>query len=300
LRAELGQPPARNENPLVDGHSPSLHLALFSKWLADKQPDWPPQTIITGFPWYDEVGHPDSSFRAREMHGESNDKPVGAGEDDSSFRAREKVQVSNDPSTTPSEIGLLPELERFLNAGPPPIVFTLGSAVAINAGQFFEHSAAAAKLLGRRAILICKDAHLVGPAARLLRSSRAADLVAFNYAPFSQLFPRAAAIVHHGGIGTTGQGMRAGRPMLIMPCAWDQPDNAARAARLGIARTIARRRYTPTCVAAELRRLLNAPAYSRSAAEIGEQVRQEDGVRVACDALENMLRMGPIPKAMGK
>ena len=53
-------------------------------------------------------------------------------------------------------------------------------------------------------------------------------VVAFDYAPFSLLFPRAAAIVHHGGIGTTGQAMRSGRPSLVMPCAWDQPDNAER------------------------------------------------------------------------
>ena len=75
-------------------------------------------------------------------------------------------------------------------------------------------------------------------------------MTACDYAPFSELFPRAAAIVHHGGIGTTGLAMRSGRPMLVMPCAWDQPDNAERVARLGIARIISRRHYTPARVAA--------------------------------------------------
>ena len=55
LRAEIGLPPAEG-NPLVDGHSPLLHLALFSKRLADRQPDWPPQTVITGFPLFDGGG----------------------------------------------------------------------------------------------------------------------------------------------------------------------------------------------------------------------------------------------------
>ena len=84
--------------------------------------------------------------------------------------------------------------------------------------------------------------------------------------------------------------MRSGRPTLVMPCAWDQPDNAERVARLGISRTIPRHRYTPARVAAELRRLLVDPAYGRRASEIGEEIRQEDGVRFACDALGGMLQ----------
>jgi UDP:flavonoid glycosyltransferase YjiC (YdhE family) len=236
LRAELGLPPAPDANPLTDGHAPRLHLALFSDRLAGPQPDWPPQTVATGFPWYD-------------RHGEA---------------------------------GLPPALARFLDAGPPPVVFTLGTAVAADAGPFYEHSAAAARRLGRRAVLILHEPR-----------NRPRDLpegvAAFDYAPFSELFPRAAAVVHHGGIGTTGLALRSGRPMLVMPCAWDQPDNAERAARLGVARTLARRRYTPARVAAELRRLLDDPSYSRRASEVGEQVRQEDGVRAACDALERLL-----------
>ena len=157
LRDEIGLPPDSIPNPLSDGHAPLLHLALFSKWLADKQPDWPPQSIVTGFPWYDQEGE-----------------------------------------------GSLPgELARFLDGGPPPIVFTLGSTVAEDsrAPGFFEHSAAAAKLLGRRAVLILNHSRNRPP-------TLPKDVVAFDYIPFSQLFPRAAAIVHHGGIGTTGLAMR--------------------------------------------------------------------------------------------
>jgi rhamnosyltransferase subunit B len=237
LRAQLDLPPTREGNPLSDSHSPSLVLALFSKSLADKQPDWPPQTVITGFPLYDQHG----------------------------------------------EAGLPPALMRFLDDGPPPIVFTLGTAVATDSGPFFEHSVAAARLLGRRAVLVVKDAPNRLP-------TLPDGVAALDYAPFSELFPRAAAIVHHGGIGTTGLAMWSGRPMLVMPCAWDQPDHAERATRLGIARTVPRNRYTPDRVAAELRELLDNPTYSQRASRIGEQVRQEDGVRAACDALEGLLQ----------
>jgi UDP:flavonoid glycosyltransferase YjiC (YdhE family) len=114
--------------------------------------------------------------------------------------------------------------------------------------------------------------------------------VAFAYAPYSELFPRAVAIVHQGGIGTTAQAMRSGRPLLVMPYAHDQPDNAERVARLGIARTIPRQRYTPAGAAAELRHLLDSPVYRQRVSEVGRKVRQEDGVRAAGDALGGLIQ----------
>jgi UDP:flavonoid glycosyltransferase YjiC (YdhE family) len=239
FRRELGLPPDTTLNPLTDGWAPSLHLALFSKLLAAKQPDWPPQTIVTGFAWYDQDGAP----------------------------------------------GLPHELARFLDAGPPPIVFTLGTAVTHNAGapKFFDNSVAAAKALGRRAVLIVRE-------TRNRPTALPDSVMACDYAPFSELFPRVAAVVHHGGIGTTALAMGAGRPMLIVPWAWDQSDNANRAERLGISRTIPQRRYTAKRVAAELKCLLGDPAYSRRAAEVAENLGQEDGVGAACDAIETLLQ----------
>ena len=238
LRAEIGLPPATEGNPLVDGHSSLLVLALFSRLLADKQPDWPPQTIVTGLPVYDR--------------------------DDG--------------------CGLSASLERFLDEGPPPIVFTLGSIVSMNAGAFYEHSAASASMIGRRAVLV------YGEGNRERLPSLTAEMIAVEYAPFSQLFPRAAAIVHHGGVGTTGIAMRSGRPMLVVPFAWDQPDNADRVSRMGIARTIPKRRYTPKRAAAALRRLLDDPTYSQRASQVAKQMQEEQGVGTACDALERLLR----------
>jgi UDP:flavonoid glycosyltransferase YjiC (YdhE family) len=79
--------------------------------------------------------------------------------------------------------------------------------------------------------------------------------------------------------------MRAGVPMLVMPYSHDQPDNAGRVCRLGIASTISRHRYTPTRAAAVLRKLLDDPACVERATEVGRQVRAEDGVAAASDAI---------------
>lgn len=178
-----------------------------------------------------------------------------------------------------------PELESFLTAGPAPLVFTLGSAAVQAAGSFFVESAKAARRLQRRAVLLVgKD--MPRPPADLL----SAGIVACDYAPFSQLFPRAAAIVHQGGIGTTAQVMRSGRPALAMPLSHDQFDNAVRSKRLGIARIISRRRYRAQRVAAELECLLREPSYDRRAADVGGQIRAEDGAGAACDAIESCLR----------
>jgi UDP:flavonoid glycosyltransferase YjiC (YdhE family) len=105
-------------------------------------------------------------------------------------------------------------------------------------------------------------------------------------------------VVHAGGIGTSGLAMRSGRPMLVVPYAHDQPDNAERLARLGIARTVSRRRYTSAHIVAELGRLFGDPAFSRRASEVGEQIRREDGVRAACGALEALLQDSRPPGAV--
>jgi rhamnosyltransferase subunit B len=106
--------------------------------------------------------------------------------------------------------------------------------------------------------------------------------------------PGDQAVVHPGGVGTTGLAMRSGRPMLVVPYSHDQPDNAERLTRLGFARTIASRRYTPAHAVAELRHLLDNPVYRQRASAVGEKVRQEEGVRTTCGALEALLQTSPI------
>lgn len=101
--------------------------------------------------------------------------------------------------------------------------------------------------------------------------------------------PRASVNVHQGGVGTTGQALRAGRPMLVIPYGQDQPDNARRCVELGIARTIPRHRYNAERLTRELSVLLADPAFAARAAAIGATVREERGTETACDAIEEVL-----------
>jgi rhamnosyltransferase subunit B len=181
---------------------------------------------------------------------------------------------------------LSPELDAFLRGGEAPLVFTLGSAAVLTPGRFFAESAAAAQSLGCRAVL-------VGLAAEERPAAFPESIFALRYAPFSRLFPRAAAIVHQGGIGTTGQALAAGLPMLVVPFSHDQPDNAARLVRLGVARTLGRARYTAPRAAAALRRLLDDRGYAERAARIGTRVRAERGLDNACTAIEHLLPSSP-------
>ncbi len=240
LRRDLGLP--LGEHPIFEGKlSPHLGLALFSRVIGEPQPDWPSNTVITGFATYD--------------------------------AKRENLGTS------------APELERFLDQGEPPIVFTLGSAAVLDPGEFYQESAKAARELGRRAVL------LMG--WNPLPTDLPKEIFATDYAPYSDVFPRAAAIVHQGGIGTTAQGLRAGRPTLVMPYSHDQPDNAARLERLGTSRTIPRNRYTAARAVTELCELLGNPKYAVRAEEIGRIVQAEDGVTAACDAIEARLIGAP-------
>ena len=176
---------------------------------------------------------------------------------------------------------LASELEAFLSSGPPPLVFTLGSAAVMAAGDFYEVSAAAATLLGRRAVLLTGSDPQNRPKGALSK-----DICVAPYAPYSKIFPRAAAIIHQGGVGTTAQALKAGRPMLVMPYSHDQPDNARRVRHLGVAKRIRRQDYKPEIAARKIEDLLGDAAYTKRAAEVARVVAEEDGVRTACDALE--------------
>jgi UDP:flavonoid glycosyltransferase YjiC (YdhE family) len=180
---------------------------------------------------------------------------------------------------------LPPELERFLAAGEPPVVFTLGSAAVLAAGRFYEFSGRAAIRLGIRAVL------LIGTDPRnRLKTTLPESICVAEYAPYSALFNRAAMVVHQGGVGTTAQCLRAGKPMLIMPFSHDQPDNARRMMRLKVARVMQRGNYTPMRVARRLRSMLADPLLARGAESVAQQLSHEDGVGAACDALEELYK----------
>ena len=115
------------------------------------------------------------------------------------------------------------------------------------------------------------------------------DILVLDYVPYDLLFPYAAVNIHQGGIGTLAQAMAAGKPMLVIPFSHDQPDNAERARRLGIAATLPHARFSVDRAVAALRPLLEDPAYARTAATVGTQIRAEDGLAAACEHIEATL-----------
>lgn len=175
------------------------------------------------------------------------------------------------------------ELTSFLDADEPPIVFTLGSAAVSAAGSFYDESAKAAIALKRRAVL------LVGRHPENIPRNLPSTIMAIDSAPHDQLFPRAAAVVHQGGVGTTGQAMRSGRPEIVVPHAHDQPDNAFRVKNLGIARVLYPKRYSERRIVAALQAILTDRAYTDRADMVGRQVRAETGAESAAAAMLQLL-----------
>jgi rhamnosyltransferase subunit B len=159
-------------------------------------------------------------------------------------------------------------------------VFTLGSSAVAAAGRFYDESARAVDAIGARAVLLTGPQPENRPAGPLSPNIFVAD-----GASHQLLFPRASIVVHHGGIGTTGQALRSGHPMLVVPFAHDQPDNAHRVRRLGVARVLYPKRYQAASVAAELRALLRERAYAERAEVVGRLIREEDGTEGACQVI---------------
>lgn len=233
FRAELGLPPAR-DFLRVWWHSPQRVIGLFPDWYAPKASDWPPNTVLTGFPLYD-----------------------GGALD-----------------AMPDDVA------RFLDAGDPPVVITPGSA-NVHARAFFAAAAEACAQLGLRALLLTPET------AQTPRPLPEAMLHA-PYAPFGALLPRAAALVHHGGIGSAAQAMRAGIPQLVMPSNYDQPDNAVRLARFGVGVALPPRWFTAGSVARALRRLLASPAVAAQCRAVAARFAGADPIDKTCDLLEQL------------
>lgn len=240
LRQSLGLP-ATQRHPLIEGqYSPYGTLGLFSKVLAKRQPDWPPNMSVTGFPFHDRF---DSTIR-----------------------------------------GLSIELEEFLADGDRPLVFTLGTSAVFEPADFWEVSREATRRLKRRAVfLVGPDfVHAVKPSPGILVT---------GYEPHSLLFPRAAAIIHQGGIGTTGQALRSGVPQLVVSFSHDQPDNGARVVEAGSGMTMRRHRYSSNRASHVLDSLLRDRSIAATAAQVGERVRAEGGVTDSCDFIERTLKL---------
>ena len=172
----------------------------------------------------------------------------------------------------------LASTEEFLSQGEPPLVFTAGSA-ALNRQSFFKESIEVARALRMRAMLVSNFPEQMP----VLRS---ASIKVFRYVPFSSVLPRSAALVHHGGIGTTAEAIKAGIPQLIVPHGYDQFDNGWRIAQLGLGRAMNRRKYRASHAASAIRKLLQDPGGAAQRREYRSRIDSAAAVAHACESIE--------------
>jgi UDP:flavonoid glycosyltransferase YjiC (YdhE family) len=166
-----------------------------------------------------------------------------------------------------------PALEQFLSAGSPPLYVGFGSMGMSHGRNMLQIAEAALELSGLRAV-ISSGSHPSGPVPEGSRR-----MIFVEEVPHRWLFPRVAAVMHHGGAGTTAEGLRAGIPSLIFPGASDQYFWAARIARLGAGpRPVARGDLTPTGLAKLFTRATTDREMRERARLIGEKIRAENGV----------------------
>jgi rhamnosyltransferase subunit B len=174
------------------------------------------------------------------------------------------------------------DVERFLAGGTTPIVFALGSTAVFNAGDFYEVAARACERMGRRGLL------LVGPNENAPKDLPG-EVAAFGYAPYSTVFPRAAAVVVHGGIGSTAQGLRAGVPTLVVPFAHDQFNNGVRVHALGVGGTLPRSRVRVESMVSALRPLVEDHRVRERAQRLRSELARERGEGCALDVIESVV-----------
>lgn len=174
------------------------------------------------------------------------------------------------------------ELADFLAGGPPPVYVGFGSMIPGDPAATTAKVIAAVRRAGCRAVL-------AGGWGRLKPEGPAPDIFWLDGAPHDRLFPHMAAVVHHGGAGTTAAGLRAGVPAVIMPFLADQFFWAWKLERMGVSGgTIRHRELDPEKLAASIRLCLDDANIRQRAAFIGRRIREEDGIAEAVRVIESV------------
>jgi rhamnosyltransferase subunit B len=177
-------------------------------------------------------------------------------------------------------MGLPDELTAFLDAGDKPVVFTLGTAMQ-HGREFFDAALRTCAELNLRGIFLSKHAAQIPEALP--------DNIHYSsYGPFSLLLPRVAALVHHGGIGSSAQALRAAIPQLLTPLSFDQFDNTMRLEQLGVASSITPGDRTFSAMTPRLRDLLNSPAVAAACRAAATRLQQDRALDTVCDQVEKL------------
>lgn len=185
------------------------------------------------------------------------------------------------PVLTTTRQQQLKELCDWMEKGAAPVLVTLGSSVSHHGGRVYKAVTAACRNLDRRVVI------LTGPDHEGINDEHVRSI---DYAPYSMVMPRAQAIVHHAGIGTTAAAMRAGRPSLIIPHANDEFDNAERARRLGVAVTSSVSKTRPGVLSTLLERILEERDMATRAKALGEKLSAENGAAKAAVKIETLAK----------
>jgi UDP:flavonoid glycosyltransferase YjiC (YdhE family) len=170
------------------------------------------------------------------------------------------------------------DVDAYLNASEPPIVYTAGSA-NVHAHAFFAAACDAANILGRRTMLLSRF-------TEHLPATLPPNVIHFPFAPLSRILVRCAALVHHGGIGTTAAALAAGVPQLIMPMSHDQPNNAHWVTKMGTGGRLLPKNFTAPNAAAVLAELLNSEQVKRACAKSAERCARQDAIADTADLIE--------------
>lgn len=169
-------------------------------------------------------------------------------------------------------------LDQFLEQGAAPVVFAPGTA-AMDTARFFDAAMGACTRLKMRAILVGGDAP--PPGSRL-----SADIHHTPYAPFGQLLKGARAVVHHGGVGTLAQALRAGIPQVTVPRAYDQFDNGMRLETLGVGSALPHTKLSQEMLATALDDLLRDATVTGACVEAKNKMDPESARAAVCCVLE--------------
>ena len=235
MRAKLGLPPVKR---IIKHwiHSPDKVIGLFPSWFAEPQPDWPDNTEVTNFIFFDEA---------------------------------DKNPMS-------------PELGKYIAEGDPPIIFTAGTAIN-SAASFFKASTRACEILNTRGVFLSRYKNHIP-------NDLPENIHYCEYAPFSKLLPYSSALVHHGGIGTCAQALRAGVPQLITPFGLDQPDNSSRLIELGVGDELRMKKYKSSAVADKLGKLLADKDVHTRCKKIADELKSIDTLSDVCRIIEDWIQ----------
>jgi UDP:flavonoid glycosyltransferase YjiC (YdhE family) len=233
LRSELGLPSVRR---YYDKWycSPDRVIAFYPDWYSPYQPDWPKQTVLTGFPLWD----------------------------------------------PPAQLEQNTEVSDFIRKDKSLLVFTPGSYNRF-AESFFKAAVHCCNSLDCLGILLTKY-------REHLPKTLPGNVMHCDYIPLDSLLPHAALLVSHGGMGTVAQALATGVPQIIMPIAFNQPDDAVRLQRMGVGDFIPPEKFNGSLLTKKTRALLSSPLVAERLRDLAGRFNGVDPIGRACKLLEEL------------